>query len=110
MEAPFDVVWNGSGCAAFLGNTGASIFGIWQSVRFRHPALVVLSAISIACGGGLIVLLPNTPGWNGGPNLPIVDYGMGIAFGIYIVGNILIPAWWFIRGRQRYRTKALAQA
>jgi hypothetical protein len=44
--------------------------------------------------------------WNGGPDFPIVDYGMGIAFGIYIVGNILIPAWWFTLGSRRYKTKA----
>jgi hypothetical protein len=65
--------------------------------------------ISIACGGGMIVLLPKTPVWNGGPDFPIVDYGMGIAFGIYIIGNILIPAWWFTLGSRRYRTKAFAQ-
>jgi hypothetical protein len=92
-----------------VGILGASIFGISQTMRFRHPALVVLSLISIACGGGMIVLLPHTPVWNGGPDFPIVDYGMGIAFGIYIVGNVLIPAWWFIKGRRRYRTEAFAQ-
>jgi hypothetical protein len=92
-----------------IGMMGATTFGIWQTVRFRHTALVVLSAISILCGGGLIVLLPYTPGWNGGPDLPIVDFGMGVAFGIYIAANILIPAWWFVIGRRRYRSKALAQ-
>ena len=91
-----------------VGILGASIFGISQTVRFRHPALVVLSLISIACGGGMIVLLPKTPVWNGAPDVPIVDYGIGIAFGIYIAANILIPAWWFTKGRQRYRSKTLA--
>ena len=91
-----------------IGMVGASIFAIWQTVRFRHPALVVLSMVSIICGGGLIAVLPYTPGWNGGPNLPIVDYGMGAAFGIYIAANLLIPTWWFINGRRRYRSKALA--
>ena len=102
----------GMGLAAplSLGILCASIFGISQTVRFRHPALVVLSVISIACGGGMIVLLPHTPVWHGGPDLLIVDYGMGFAFGIYIAGNLLIPAWWFTRARRRYRTKALAQA
>jgi hypothetical protein len=100
----------GMGLAPLLsiGMVGASIFGIWQTVRFRHPALVVLSMVSIVCGGGLIALLPYTPGWNGGPDLPIVDYGMGVAFGIYIAANILIPAWRFVIGRRRYRSKALA--
>jgi hypothetical protein len=92
-----------------VGILGASIFGISQTVRFRHPALVVLSVISIACGGGMIVLLPHTPVWNGGPDFPIVDYGMGIAFGIYIVANILIPTWWFTKGKLRYKGKAFAQ-
>jgi len=88
-----------------IGIVGASIFGIWQTVRFRHPALVVLSMVSVVCGGGLIALLPFTPGWNGGPDLPIIDYGMGVAFGIYIAANLLIPAWWFIKGRQQYRSE-----
>jgi hypothetical protein len=92
-----------------VGILGASIFGICQTVRLRHPALVVLSVISIVCGGGMIVLLPYTPVWKGGPDTPIVDHAIGIAFGIYVIGNILIPAWWFIRGRRRYRTKALAR-
>ncbi|MGC2194936.1 MAG: hypothetical protein WA628_09685 [Terriglobales bacterium] len=72
----------GMGLAAPLamGMLGATIYGIQQTVRFRHPALVVLSVISIVCGGGLIVLLPHTPGWNGGPDSPIVDYGMGVVF------------------------------
>jgi hypothetical protein len=102
----------GMGLAAPLsvGILVASIFGISQTVRFRHPALVVLSVISIACGGGMIVLLPHTPVWNGGPDTPIVDYVLGIAFGIYIAGNVVIPTWWFAKGRRRYRTKALAQA
>jgi hypothetical protein len=64
-----------------VGMVGASTFGIWQAVRFRHPALVVLSIVTIVCGGGLIALLPYTPGWNGGPDSPMVDYGMGVAFG-----------------------------
>jgi len=89
----------------FLGITAASFYGIWQTLHFRHPALIVLSVVSIA-GGGLIVLLLNTPAFNGGQNLPMVDYGMGIAFGIYIAANILIPAWWFTKGRRRYRNGA----
>jgi hypothetical protein len=89
-----------------IGMVGASIFGIWQTVRFRHPALVVLSMVSIVCGVGLIVLLPHTQGWNGRPDSPVVDGGMGVAFGIFIVANLLIPAWWFIKGRRHYRSKA----
>ena len=87
-----------------MGMLCATIYGIQQTVRFRHPALVVLSAISIVCGGGLIVLLPNTPGWNGGPDSPVVDYGLGLVFGIYIIANLLIPARWFISGRRHYRS------
>jgi uncharacterized membrane protein (DUF485 family) len=75
-----------------IGMVGASIFGIRQTVRFRHPALVVLSMVSIVCGVGLIVLLPYTPGWNGGPDSPIVDYGMGVAFGIFIAANLTLAA------------------
>jgi hypothetical protein len=89
-----------------IGMVCASIFGFWQTVRFRHPALVALSMVSIVCGGGLIALLPYTPGWNGGPDSPIVDYGMSVAFGIYIAANLLIPAWWFINGRRHYGSKA----
>jgi hypothetical protein len=92
----------GMGLAAplFLGILGATILGISETVRLRHPALVVLSVISIACGGGMIALLPKTPVWNGAPDMPIVDYAIGIASGIYIAGNVLIPAWWFTLGIQ----------
>jgi hypothetical protein len=92
-----------------LAMMGASIFGVWQTVRFRHPGLVVLSAVSVVCGAGLILLMSYTPPWNGGTDRPALDYGMGIAFGIYIAANLFIPAWWFIIGRQRYRSKAFAQ-
>ena len=94
----------GMGLAAPLsvGMLGASIYGIQQTVRFRHTALVALSAISIACGVGMLGLLPYTPVWNGGPDFPIVDYAIGIAFGIYVTANLLIPAWWFTKGRRRY--------
>ena len=90
---------------AFVGMIVATWNGIRQTVRFRHRALVVLSGISIVCGGGLIAVVPTTPGWNGGPNPPIVDFGLGTAFGTYIAANVLIPAWWFLKGRRRYRSQ-----
>src|SRR5271157_3521673 len=80
----------------FVGMVWSLIYGIRQTVRFRHPALVVLSGISIAFLG-LMVLLPCTPAWDADTFPPIVEYGLGIAFGSYIAGNILIPAWWFTR-------------
>jgi len=92
------------GLPAFVGMIVATWNGIRQTVRFRHRALVFLSGISIVCGGGLIVVLPNTPRWNGGPNQPIVDFGLGTALGTYIAANILIPAWWFLKDRRRYRS------
>jgi hypothetical protein len=85
------------GLPASVGMIVATLNGIRQTVRFRHTALVVLSGVSIVCGGGLIAV-----GWSGGPDLPIVDYGMGIAFGTYIAANVLIPAWWYVKGRRRY--------
>jgi hypothetical protein len=104
------VMLYGMGLAPLLsiGVVGASIFGIWQTVRFRHPPLIVLSVVSIVCGGGPIAVLTYTEG-NGGGDLPMVEYGMGLAFGIYILANIFIPAWWFSKGKQRYRSKAFAQ-
>ena len=87
----------------------ALVFGIMQTVRFQHWPLIVLSLVAIICGGGLIVALPYTPGWNGGPDSPMVDYGMGVTFGIFILVNILIPAWWFTKGKLRYRSQAFAQ-
>ena len=93
------------GLPAFVGMIVATLNGIRQTVRFRHTALVVLSGVSIVCGGGLIAVVPNTQGWNGGRDLPIVDYVMGIAFGTYITANVLIPAWWYVKGRRRYRSQ-----
>jgi hypothetical protein len=89
-----------------MGALGASTYRIWQTVRLRHPALVALSAVSVVCGGGLIFLMQYTPGWNGGTDSPALDYGMGIAFGLYITANLFIPAWWFIVGRRHYRSEA----
>lgn len=91
------------------GTVWALINGIGETVRFRHPALVVLSAILITFVAVLIVLLPYASGWSDAPGLPIVDHVLSVAFGIYIAANILIPAWWFTRGRRRYRAKSLAQ-
>ena len=94
--------------AAFCGDPGR--YDLWDPAdgAARQRALIVLSAISIVCGGGLIVLMPYTPGWDGGPDSPMVDYGMGIAFGIYVTANIVIPAWWFTKGRRRYKGDAFA--
>ncbi len=30
---------------------------------------------------------------------------LGVAFGIFIAANLLIPAWWFIKDRRRYRAR-----
>ncbi len=88
------------------GMAWASIYGIRQTVRFRHPALIALSAISIVFAivfvGAFIAELEYQ-------DLPIVDDGLTVAFGIYIAGNILIPAWWFTRGRRQYRARDQAQ-
>ncbi|MGO9374709.1 MAG: hypothetical protein ACLQBD_21780 [Syntrophobacteraceae bacterium] len=90
------------------GMVWARIYGIQQTVRFRHLPLVVLSVISIAFLG-LMILLPTTPAWDADPVPPILGYEIGISLGIYIAGNILIPAWWFTRGRRHYRAKTLAR-
>ena len=85
-----------------LGMLGATVYGIRQTVRFRHTALVVLSLVSIVCGSGLMILLAILG--NGGG--PIVEYAIDIAFGSYITANVFVPAWWFAMGRRRYRSKA----
>jgi len=94
------------GLPIIVGMLYATIFGIVQAVRFRHPPLIVLSAISIVCGGGLLIVIVNE--WdiyNGGP---ILEYAMDIASGLYVGANVLIPAWWFTKGKRRY-SKSLAQ-
>lgn len=92
-----------------LAMLAATIMGIWRTVELRHPALIVLSIVSIICGGGMIALVPYTPVWNGHPDVPVVDHTMAIAFGIYICANVLIPAWWFIVRRPRDKNSAVAQ-
>jgi hypothetical protein len=98
------------GWTIFLGIPGmlcATIYGIRQTVRFRHPALVVLSVVSIICWGGTMIYMPYS---DLHPTLDyVMGYVLGIAFGIYITANIFIPAWWFTMGRRRYRSKELAQ-
>jgi hypothetical protein len=89
------------GWTIFLGIPGmlcATIYGIRQTVRFRHPALVVLSVVSIIFWGGMMIYFRYFD--------YVTGYVLGIAFGIYITANIFIPAWWFTMGRRRYRSKA----
>jgi hypothetical protein len=88
-------------CAGMLYCT---IYGIRQTVRFRHPALVALSAVSIVCGGGtmIYVTMSDVPGH------PFLEYVCDIGGGTYIAANLLIPAWWFVIGR-RNRSTAFAQ-
>jgi hypothetical protein len=89
------------GLPAFAGMIVATLNGIRQTVRFRHRALVVLSGISIVCAGGLIVVMA----MDGDPDRPIVAFGLDTAFGTYIASNVLIPAWWFLKGRRLYRSQ-----
>ena len=44
------------------------------------------------------------PYWDS-PGGAVTGYLMALAFGLYIWANILIPAWWFIKGRGHYRSK-----
>ncbi|HWY22788.1 MAG TPA: hypothetical protein VNX26_16290 [Candidatus Acidoferrum sp.] len=87
------------GVPIFVGILTASVWGIRETVRFRHPALVVLSTISIVCGYGSLALLTTR---NGDRGHPLLDSVTDIGVGIYIAVNILIPAWWFAMGRRRY--------
>jgi len=80
----------------------ATIYGIRQTVRFRHRPLVFLSAVSIICGGGFLLSIPY---WDS-PRNAVRDYLMALGFGLYMAANILIPAWWFIKGRRQYSAKA----
>ena len=87
-----------------IGMLVASAYGIVRTVQFRHLALQVLSVNAIVCGGGTMLLIfaaDNAP-------QPLLDYVTGIGFATYITANLLIPAWWFTKGRRRYRIKALA--
>jgi hypothetical protein len=80
----------------------ATIYGIRQTARFRHRPLVFLSAVSIIGGGAFMLSIPY---WDS-PGDAVTNYLMSLGFGFYIAANILIPAWWFIKGRRHYRSKA----
>ena len=86
----------------FAGMVYATIYGIRQAVRFRHRPLVFLSAASIICGGGFMLSIPY---WDS-PGHAVTGYLMSLGFGLYMGANILIPAWWFIKGRRHYRSEA----
>ena len=88
---------------ALAGMLYATIYGIRQTVRFRQPPLVFLSAVSIICGGGFLLSIPY---WDS-PRNAVREYLMALGFGFYLGANILIPAWWFIKGRRRYKSKAV---
>ena len=89
----------------FAGMLYATIYGIRQTVRFQHRPLVFLSAVSIICGGGFMLSIPY---WDS-PSSAVTNYLLSLGFGLYIAANILIPAWWFIKGRKHYRSKAVLQ-
>jgi len=79
----------------------ATIYGIRQTVRFRHRTLVFLSGVSIFYGGGFLLSIPY---WDS-PRNAVREYLMALGFGFYLAANILIPAWWFVKGRRQYRSK-----
>ena len=79
----------------------STIYGIRQTVRFRHRPLVFLSAVSIICVG---VFLLSIPYWDSPGNV-VTSYLMPLGFEFYLWANILIPAWWFIKGRRHYRSQ-----
>ncbi len=85
----------------------ATIYGIRQTVRFRHPPLVALSVISIVCGGGLLIVMANE--WDVDHGGSALTCATDIAGGLYVGANVLIPAWWFIKGRRHYKSKAVPQ-
>ncbi len=93
--------------ALMLGMFAASVCGIVLTVKFRrHPALVVLSVVSIVCVGGAMVYMSHSVI----PELPhYLEYAPTIGVAIYVAANVLLPAWWFAMGRRRYRSNALAQ-
>jgi hypothetical protein len=90
-----------------VGILVASVWGVVLTVKFwRHSALVVLTVVSIVCGGGGIIYISHSDA----PNLPhYLDNAVAIGAAIYVAANVLLPAWWFAIGRRRYRSKALAQ-
>ena len=91
-----------------VGMLVASVSGIVLTVKFwRHSALVVLSVVSIICGGGLLIVIAIE--WDVSPGSSTLTHAMDIAGGLYIAANVFIPAWWFIKGRRRYKSKAFAQ-
>ncbi|SRR6266403_3850314 len=91
-----------------VGMLVASVWGIVLTVKFwRHSALVVLSVVSIVCGGGLLTVIAIE--WDVYPGSSTLTPAMDIAGGLYIAANVFIPAWWFIKGRRRNRSEALAQ-
>ncbi len=82
----------------FAGMLYATIYGIRQTVRFRHRPLVFLSAVSIICGGGFLLSIPYWDSFGHDPH-HVTDYLLGFGFSLYVAANVLIPAWWFIKGR-----------
>ena len=91
-----------------VGMLVASVWGIVLTVKFwRYSALVVLSVVSIVCGGGLLTVIAIE--WDVYPGSSTLTHAMDIAGGLYIAANVFIPAWWFIKGRRRNRSEALAQ-
>lgn len=83
----------------------ATVDGIRQTVRFRHRTLVVLSVVSVVCWVGTIIYIS----YSDLPGHPWIQSAWEIGGEVYVAANVLIPGWWFIKGRRRYRTVEFAQ-
>ena len=92
------------GIPILAGMLYATIYGIWQAARLRHQPLVVLSAVSIICWLGTLIYIP----YSDVPGHPYLEYAWEIGGEIYVAANLVIPAWWFTKGRRRYRRNAVA--
>jgi hypothetical protein len=97
------------GVPILVGMLTATVYGIRQTVRFRHRPLVILSAVSVVCWAGTMIFIPfmDLPGHE--VFYHVMDYVLAIALGVYTAANVLIPAWWFTKGRRAHRSELFAQ-
>ena len=93
------------GIPILAGMLYTTIYGIWQAMRLRQQPLLVLSAVSIICWLGTLIYIP----YSDLPGHTYLEYAWEIGGEIYVAANLLIPAWWFTKGRWRYGSNSVGQ-
>ena len=83
----------------------AFVAAIVMTVRLRrHRALIFLSLSTLILT--LVFLAVGISDWSAEG---LSEYAVNTVVGVYGAGAVLVPVWWFVKGRRHYRDNALTR-